>query len=78
MHGTMKKMYITPLTETIEMQAASVIATSILSNRDLGYGGVDANGELDPAAKHRAAEDEMFEEDMAIMNQKNAWQEGMW
>ena len=71
-------MYVTPRMETIETQAASVIATSILSNRDIGYGGVDANGELDPAAKRRAAEDEMFEEDMAIMNQKNAWQEGMW
>ena len=71
----MKKIYIAPCVETEETALESMITVSIQSNRGIDYGGVDANGELDPSAKRRAIEDEMFEEEM---NQENAWEEGIW
>lgn len=74
----MKKIYITPCVKTHETALVRMIAASILSNRGIDYGGVDASGELDPAAKRRAIEDEMFEEEIATMNQRDAWEEGIW
>ena len=45
-----KKEYMTPSMELIDMDALTLLAGSGVTSDDIGYGGVDENGELDPSA----------------------------
>ena len=63
----MKKTYIQPFTEIVRMVISSIICTSggVKSNNGIDYGGVDEDGELDPASRrhrHDVWEDEEEEE----------------
>lgn len=51
----MKKMYLTPVTEIANAQptrllAASGVTGQLNDNLEIGYGGVDEEGEKDPSA----------------------------
>jgi len=54
----MKKTYIIPSSCIKEAQPVKILASSgIISNNDdinIGYGGVDTDGEIDPSAKESA------------------------
>ena len=49
----MKKRYISPDCIILNLQVAKIISTSggVSSNNGIGYGGVDEDGDLDPAVK---------------------------
>ena len=48
----MKKIYITPIVEEINMQnEESLMTGSINNNLGIGYGGLDTSGERDPASR---------------------------
>lgn len=50
----MKKTYLQPLAMVEEMETWSIICDSqggVQSDNGIGYGGVDVNGELDPASR---------------------------
>ena len=50
----MKKTYIIPCLSIMEAQAEQILASSVTSGNDdinIGYGGVDEDGEVDPDAK---------------------------
>lgn len=51
----MKKTYLKPLTEVVRMGMTMMICTSesVTSNNGIDYGGVDEDGEKDPAARRR-------------------------
>ena len=53
----MKKTYIQPLTEVVRMSMVGMICGSqdVKSNKGygIGYGGVDEDGEKDPASRRR-------------------------
>ena len=51
----MKKTYIQPLTEVVRMGTWNFICASegVISNNGIDYGGVDEDGELDPASRRR-------------------------
>ena len=51
----MKKTYIQPLTEVVRMGTWNFICASegVTSNNGIDYGGVDEDGELDPASRRR-------------------------
>ena len=51
----MKKTYIQPLTEVVQMGTWNFICASkgVTSNNGIDYGGVDEDGELDPASRRR-------------------------
>jgi hypothetical protein len=61
----MKKTYMKPSAEVVRMGMTMMICTSegVTSNNGIDYGGVDEDGEKDPAARrHRNVWDD--EEDM--------------
>ncbi len=51
----MKKTYIQPLTEVVQMGTMSFICGSqgVTSNNGIDYGGVDEEGKKDPASRRR-------------------------
>ena len=51
----MKKTYLKPLTEVVRMGMTMMVCTSegVTSNNGIDYGGVDEDGEKDPAARRR-------------------------
>lgn len=52
----MKKKYITPeIISFILMENAYILTGSITSNRGIGYGGVDRNGEFKAESKSSSA-----------------------
>ena len=55
----MKKKYFSPVTEVLEYAAEELLAIS--SNNGVGYGGVDVNGEKDPASRFFDDDDFEFE-----------------
>lgn len=49
---TMKKIYLTPFTETLEYVTDGLLAVSTVdSDSGIGYGGIDEEGTLDPASR---------------------------
>lgn len=47
----MKKTYMTPLTEVMEMNITEQLLTISGGDKNIGYGGVDESGSLDPAGR---------------------------
>lgn len=47
----MKKRYIQPCMEEMHAEVAQMMATSVIGNNDIGYGGIDSDGSLDPETK---------------------------
>ena len=47
----MKKTYINPAINSFKINAEDLLDASVISERGIGYGGVDTNGELDPASR---------------------------
>ena len=45
-----KKEYMTPTMDVVETEGLTLLAGSGVSSDGIGYGGVDENGDLDPAA----------------------------
>lgn len=46
-----RKEYMTPSIELIDMDAQTLLAGSVTSvDPEIGFGGVDENGDLDPSA----------------------------
>lgn len=45
-----KKEYMTPTMDVVETEELMLLAGSGVSSDDIGYGGVDEGGTLDPAA----------------------------
>jgi len=73
----MKKNYITPAVETIEMNGNEVLASisdTIQSNNGIKYGGVDEDGTLDPSAKGR----DLSPEELEQLQNTNEWEQGLW
>lgn len=56
----MKKNYITPGTEVMQADVEQMLAASICGkigdNEEIGYGGLDEDGSLDPSVKEHAAD----------------------
>ena len=54
----MKKTYIQPLIEVVQMGTLNFICASngVKSNNGIGYGGVDDGGVLDPASRRSSDE----------------------
>ena len=54
----MKKKYIIPSTSIMQAEVEQILATSgVISNSNdinIGYGGIDEDGDLDPCAKENA------------------------
>ena len=48
----MKKTYMTPLTEVMEMNITEQLLTISGGDTGIGYGGVDTSGSLEPAGRH--------------------------
>ena len=63
MQEVMKKIYIVPCMESMKLCGEQMLAGSVTSDNDygIGYGGVDSDGSLDPAAKQNVFEDSPFE-----------------
>ena len=62
----MKKFYICPATEYSDIQLYPILTASGVgdSERDINYGGVDEEGEKDPASRrHNVWDDEEEEEE---------------
>jgi hypothetical protein len=63
----MKKLYICPATEYSDIQLSPILTTSGVSDsdRDIDYGGVDEDGELEPASRRQNVwdEEEVLEEE---------------
>ena len=53
----MKKTYIEPSVEVDGMEAETIICGSVTSAVGIGYGGVDEDGDKDPAARRYDAWD---------------------
>jgi len=73
----MKKIYITPVVETMEMGGSEVLASIsgvISEERGIRYGGVDEDGTLDPSAKGR----DLSQEEMEQFQSTNEWEQGLW
>ena len=50
----MKKNYIAPESKTMVMSMVSIVCQSgVFSEQGIGYGGVDEEGEMEPAARRR-------------------------
>ena len=47
----MKKKYMTPTVEVVNINAINPLLTISAGDRGLGYGGVDTEGELDPSSR---------------------------
>ena len=47
----MKKTYMTPLTEVMEMNITEQLLTISGGDKNIGYGGVDESGSLEPAGR---------------------------
>ena len=47
----MKKRYIQPCMEEMHAEVAQMMAASVIGNNDIGYGGIDSDGSLDPETK---------------------------
>ena len=49
----MKKIYFAPQTEMLECMTEEMIAGSVVGDEtfDIGYGGIDIEGELDPESR---------------------------
>ncbi|MDD7096789.1 MAG: hypothetical protein SPH23_06995 [Prevotella sp.] len=48
----MKKTYIAPNTDVVEIESEMILAASgVSSNTGIGYGGVDTDGSMDAEAK---------------------------
>ena len=45
----MKKTYMTPVTEMIDVEVKEQLLTVSGGDKNIGYGGVDESGTLDPA-----------------------------
>ena len=50
----MKKTYMTPMTEMIDVEAKEQLLTVSGGDTGIGYGGVDTSGEPEPAARDDA------------------------
>lgn len=61
----MKKKYLEPTILIMTVNTVTILANSpeVTSNKDIGYGGVDKNGSLDPASRRRKDQWEDEEED---------------
>jgi len=62
----MKKTYLQPLTEVAEIESTTMICASdgVTSSNGIDYGGVDEDGEMNPAARrHRDMWEEEEEEE---------------
>ena len=46
-----RKAYIQPCMEELQAQVTEMLAGSITGNNGIGYGGVDANGSVQPETK---------------------------
>ncbi len=51
----MKKTYLQPLTKVVMMGTQTIVCASkgVTSGKGIGYGGVDEEGEKDPASRRR-------------------------
>ena len=49
----MKKTYMAPVTEMIKMDITEQLLTVSGGDKNIGYGGVDEDGEKDPASRRR-------------------------
>ncbi len=63
----MKKTYLKPTTEVVKLGTTMMVCTSdgVTSEKGIGYGGVDEEGQKDPASRRRrrdAWDDEEEEE----------------
>ena len=47
----MKKTYMAPVTEMIDVEAKEQLLTVSGGDKNIGYGGVDESGSLDPAGR---------------------------
>lgn len=47
----MKKTYMAPVTEMIKMDITEQLLTVSAGDKNIGYGGVDTSGSLDPAGR---------------------------
>ena len=60
----MKKAYIIPTMEVVRMMTMQVLAGSgSVTGKDIGYGGVDTSGNMNPSSPHYHGVDEEDEED---------------
>ena len=50
----MKKTYMTPVTEMIDVEVKEQLLTVSGGDKNIGYGGVDESGSLDPADRDDA------------------------
>ena len=50
----MKKTYMAPVTEMIKMDITEQLLTVSGGDKNIGYGGVDESGSLDPAGRDDA------------------------
>ena len=50
----MKKIYMTPVTEVMEMIITEQLLTISGGDKNIGYGGVDESGSLEPADRDDA------------------------
>ena len=57
----MKKIYLIPRMSAMQMETENVLAGSVLGNNDIGYGGVDTEGDKDPSVKENPFGDSVFE-----------------
>ena len=52
----MKKQYMTPATEVMEMNITEQLMTISSGDTGIGYGGVDESGSLEPAGRDDASD----------------------
>lgn len=61
----MKKRYITPVADIAEIRTVQMLNASGVSDEEkgIGYGGIDEEGELEPAARRRDVWEDDEEDD---------------
>ncbi len=61
----MKKKYMQPTTDIVQAELAMIVCGSqdITSNADIDYGGVDEDGDKDPASRRQNVWDDEEEEE---------------
>ena len=47
----MKKTYSAPVVEVMNTEVEELLASSVTSDKGIGYGGVDTDGSKDPASR---------------------------
>lgn len=46
-----KKIYIQPCMDVMQAQVTKMLADSVMGSYDIGYGGTDVDGSLDPSTR---------------------------